>query len=133
VSASAALVETAREPARGFLIAARRNLTEQDLDTPAARRFLIAEIERLDQICSEHGELTTRFHNQRVQIAELLADGKAQRKTDFLSNVCLAAGFTGMGAAPAYLTLAGGVVYGVVILLGSACLAAASIISKVRK
>ena len=38
-----------KESARGFLNLSRRALSEEELSTPAARRFLIFEIERLDR------------------------------------------------------------------------------------
>jgi len=60
-----------KETPRGFLSVARRNLTDEELSAPAARRFLIAEIERLDQLCTTHDGIITEYHDQRVIIARL--------------------------------------------------------------
>lgn len=133
VSPATALAENSKETPRGFLQAARRNLTEEDLDTPAARRFLLAEIERLDTICTDHDGLITRYHDQRVTIAELTLGSAASRKSDLLSFVCLSIGSAGIGAAPSYFGLTGGTYYGIVILIGSVVLFGAGILSKVVK
>jgi hypothetical protein len=133
LSGAVVLAENIKETPRAFLQAARRNLTEEDLDTPAARRFLLAEIERLDQICTDHEGLITHYHDQRVTIAELTLGSQVTRKNDLLSFVCLSVGSAGIGAAPGYFGLAGGTAYGIVVLLGSVLLFAAGILSKVLK
>jgi hypothetical protein len=122
-----------KESPRSFLQVARRNLTEEDFGTPAARRFLIAEIERLDVICATHEIVVTRYHDQRVTIAELTQETRVSRKNDILAFVCLSLGSVGIGAAPGYLALAGGGAYGAVILCGSVLLIGAGAISKVWK
>jgi hypothetical protein len=55
-AAEMAAGETKEQP-RGFLQAARRGLSEEELSTPAARRFLIADLERLDRLCVEQPAL----------------------------------------------------------------------------
>jgi len=107
-------VPEAKEPARSFLQVGRKNLSEKDLSTPAARRFLIAEIERLDQQCVEHQGFVQKFHDQRVTIATLTESAKISTWKEILSGACLAVGAAGLGAAPGYFSIPGAVSYGIV-------------------
>jgi hypothetical protein len=84
-------------------------------------------------ICAEHQTVVTRYHDQRVTIAELTKESSVSRKNDLLSFVCLSVGSVGVGAAPGYLALAGGGAYGAVILCVSVLLIGAGIISKFYK
>jgi len=64
IAAEEVAATAAKEPARAFLQSARRNLSDDELSTPAARRFLIAELERLDQLCIELKEFERQYNNQ---------------------------------------------------------------------
>jgi hypothetical protein len=105
-----------KEPARGFLQAARRGLSENELSTPAARRFLIAEIERMDLLCVENQSIVAKYHDQRVLIATLTEAAKASRWNEILSFLCLSVGSAGLGAAPSYLVVKGAESFGLVFL-----------------
>lgn len=96
-----------KEPARAFLQLGRRNLKEEELDHPASRRFLMAEIERLDLLCAAQQVYVEKYHDQRVEIATLTEGGKKSLWREVLSTIALSVGFTGLGAAPSYLTVAG--------------------------
>lgn len=96
-----------KEPTRAFLQSGRRNLKEEELDSPAVRRFLIAEIERLDQACSDSKEFEQKYHEQRVEIASLTEGSKRSVSREVLSTICISVGFAGLGAAPNYLWVAG--------------------------
>ena len=110
-----------------------RNLKEEEISTPAVGRFLIAEIERLDQLCDDHKKFVEMYHEQRVTIATLTVTGKTSRWREVLSITCISVGFAGLGAAPNYLAVAGAERF-VWIVMGL-CMALVSIglLSKVFK
>jgi hypothetical protein len=122
IAADEAAAAGTKEAARGFLQAARRNLSEEDLATPAARRFLIAEIERLDERCIELATFEKSYNDQRVEIAILTEGARKSRWIEILGFVCSSIGAAGIGAAPSYLSLPGGVVVGVMMLIFAAIL-----------
>jgi hypothetical protein len=122
-----------KEPARGFLQAARRGLSEEELSTPAARRFLIAELERMDQICIQNEGLIEKYHDQRVVVATMTVEVKSSGWNELLSFVCLSVGSAGLGAAPSYLTVPGAERFGLVFLGLSAVLVLAGIASRIWK
>jgi hypothetical protein len=97
VSPGTAATADIKETPRSFLVVARRNLTDEELATPAARRFLIAEIERLDQLCTEYQGIVTEYHEQRITIARLQESARPSRWVEILSSVCLAIGAAGVG------------------------------------
>jgi hypothetical protein len=122
-----------KEPARGFLQAARRGLSEEELSTPAARRFLIAELERLDELCVSNQSYVEKYHDQRVTIATLTEAGKTSRWNEILSFLCLSIGSAGLGAAPSYLGVPGAERYGLVFLGLSILLIIGGVASRVWK
>jgi len=65
-----------KEAGRSFLEVARRALTEEELSGPAARRFLLYEVERLDQLCAKYESFVEKYHDQRVMIAGLTEGAK---------------------------------------------------------
>jgi hypothetical protein len=121
-----------KEPARGFLQPSRRALSEEELSTPAARRFLIAEIERLDQECQESKEFQ-KYHDQRVTIAALEVVVRASRWNEILSSICLAIGSAGLGAAPSYVTIPSLAAFGWIIFGLSTVLVAGGVASRIWK
>lgn len=131
---SAVVVATqAKEPARAFLQLGRRTLSEDELASPAARRFLIDEMERLDQICADLKVYEGRYHDQRVEIATLTVEQRKSRWIEILSAVSLSLGSAGLGAAPSYLTLNGGSTLGVMLAIASGILIVAGIAPRVFK
>ena len=133
LSSAAVAAADAKETPRSFLSVARRNLTDEELAAPAARRFLIAEIERLDQICTENQVIVTEYHEQRVTIAKLQETTKPARWIEILSSICLAIGSAGLGAAPSYFSIPSATSVGVVVVALSAILLVAGIAPKVWK
>lgn len=119
-----------KEAPRGFLKAARRTLSEEELSTPAARRFLISEIERLDQICADNQGFVTKYHDQRVIIATLTETGKKSRRNEILSLLCFSIGCAGIGAAPAYLVIPNAQHFGWVVFGLSAILVIGGLVLK---
>ena len=118
---------------RGFLQVARRNLREEELANPVAVRFLIAELERLDEYCGEARSIVTEYHTQRVTIATLQEAAKPSKKLEILSALCLSAGSVGIGAAAKYISVPSAEGTGYVILAVSILLVIAAIVSKVWK
>lgn len=133
LSSAAAAVSDTKETPRSFLNVARRNLTDEELAAPAARRFLIAEIERLDQLCMEHEPIISSFHEQRVLIAELQATARPARWVEILSSICLAVGSAGLGAAPSYFSIPSAKPVGLVVVCLSTILVVGGIAPKVWK
>jgi len=130
--AEIAATET-KEATRGFLQAARRGLSEEELSTPAARRFLIAELERMDEQCVSTQIYVERYHEQRVDLAKLTANTQTSKWNEILSFVCLSVGSAGLGAAPSYLSVPGAERFGLVFLGLSVVLVIAGVASRVWK
>jgi hypothetical protein len=97
----------AKEAGRSFLEVARRGLTEEELSGPAARRFLLYEVERLDQLCAKNESFVQKYHDQRVTIASLTEGARTSRWIEILSSICLAIGSAGLGATVSFLTAPG--------------------------
>ena len=96
-----------KEAGRSFLEVARRNLTEEELSSPGVRRFLLYEVERLDQLCVKYEPFVEKYHDQRVTIATLTEGAKTSRWIEILSSMCLAIGSAGLGASISFLTTPG--------------------------
>jgi hypothetical protein len=122
-----------KEPTRSFLQAARRGLSEEELSTPAARRFLIAELERMDELCTTNQSYIDKYHDQRVIIAGLTESAKTSKWNEILSFLCLSIGSAGLGASPSYLSIPGAEKFGIVFLALSALLLIGGIASRVWK
>jgi hypothetical protein len=123
----------AKESARAFLQSGRRNLKEEELDSPAVRRFLLAEIERLDLLCADNQTYVQEYHDQRVEIATLKEGGRKSVSREVLSTVCLSVGFAGLGASPNYLVVAGAERFVWIVIGLSVVLVLSGILSKVWK
>ncbi|MEZ5901661.1 MAG: hypothetical protein R3D51_19450 [Hyphomicrobiaceae bacterium] len=122
-----------KEAMRGFLQAARRGLSEDELSTPAARRFLIAELERMDELCSNNELFVQQYHEQKVTIAVLTETAKSSRWNEILSFVCLSVGSAGLGASPSYFSIPGAEKFGIVFLILSLVLVSAGVIARVMR
>jgi len=120
-----------KQPRTAFLATARRNLSEKELAAPGVRRFLISEIERLDDQVSELRPFVERYYELRADKAAIDAKLKGSRLNDTLSAVCLSAGSAGIGAATKYLPL--DVPTGLVLLSVAGLLVLAGIVAKVFK
>jgi hypothetical protein len=125
--------EVAKEEPRGFLKSARKNLSEEDLGTPAARRFLIAEIERLDQRCAELQKMEGHYNDLRVELATLKEQSRSSVWFEIMSYLCFSLGATGLGTAPTYFAINGAHDIAWTILIGSALLVAGGISARVFK
>jgi hypothetical protein len=117
VAVGAAATAEPKEAARGFLKAARKDLTPEEAGSPAGLRWLQYEAERLDQECGdrrqgmaelqvERESLLARYNDQRVELEKLQGGRRASIRNEILSNLCLAAGSAGLGVTPSYLSIA---------------------------
>jgi hypothetical protein len=126
--------ETAsKEEPRGFLRSGRKNLTEEDLSTAAARRFLIAEIERLDQSCSDLRGIERKYNDLRVEHATLKEATKASLWFEILSYFCFSIGTAGVGTAPSYFAITNGNGIAWTVLIGSGVLMIVGLAARVFK
>ena len=119
--------------ARGFLKTATRDLSEEELASPAARRFLIAEIERLDKDCDDLRQLRIDHGALREKYARLDEKAKRVRWVEILSTAALSAGSVGIGAAPSFVIVNEVATVGWIILACSLLLAIAGIASRFSK
>jgi hypothetical protein len=124
--------ETKQSP-RSFLAPATRTLSEEELAAPGVRRFLISEIERLDERCATLEVLADSYHNLRVEKAVLEARLRASKWHEVLSGLCLAAGSAGIGASSRFLSIDGAHDTGIILLVVSAILVVVGIASKAMK
>ena len=122
-----------KEPARAFLQLARKDLSEEELSSPGVRRFLIAEIERLDTDCVELRTIRDRYNEQRVELAVLQESSKASKFYELLSFVTLSVGSAGLGAAPSYFAINGAASTAWVVLILSCILVMTGIAARVFK
>jgi hypothetical protein len=118
---------------RSFLSSAMRDLSEEELAAPAGRRFLIAEIERLDKECDTYRGVNDRYHDLRVDYAKLQEATRTSRWLEILSFTSSSIGSVGIGAAANYLSLPAMRSTGVIILVGSCILVITGLIAKVFK
>lgn len=133
VAAADVAATAAKEPLHAFLGAARRDdLTADELATPATLRFLISELERLNDRCIGL-ESVEKIHNDlRVEHARLEERADRSKWSGLLSDACLSIGSLGLGAAPSYIGLPGVEHVGFVVLAGAAVLILFGVVAKVR-
>jgi hypothetical protein len=94
-----------KTPRLGHLQRVRRDLSEDELSSPATLRFLVAEIERLDKENSLLESFRDRYY-QKDKESSILSERMMKDDTvRALSSVCLAVGSAGLGAAPSYIPL----------------------------
>ena len=132
VGVDAAASQPKQQPRR-FLDVARRDLSEEELASPAARRFLIAEIERLDDDCGELKPLRQELLTLKVENATLKEAGKKDTWKERLSFVASTIGAAGIGAAPSYIGTAATSQAGWIIAVGAALLVLVAVWSRLAK
>ena len=95
-----------------------------------AKRFLIAEVNRLVEENRQLRQFKDKYHDVDKKLATLKETHRPFRTNEFLSSVCLIAGSAGLGTAPSYLSLNS---YGwYIFLVISALLLISGIAAKVR-
>ncbi len=96
----------------------------------AAKRFLVAEINRLVDENRQLKQFKDKYHDVDKKLAILRETLRPFRINELLSSVCLIAGSAGLGAAPSFLSLN---TYGWYVFVGiSALLVIAAIAARVN-
>lgn len=98
------LPSTKRQRHQSFLDPAKRNLREEELESPAARRFMIAEIDRLTDECDDlKGEIKSLRKNgyDNAILTEKIEN--IQKKKGY-ETVVFGLSSIGVGASPSYLS-----------------------------
>lgn len=124
--------DSQKEQPRRFLESGRKNLSPEELASPAAGRFLIAEIERLDGQCAELKVVEKKYGDLRVEVASLQERATTSKLLEITSFACLSVGSAGLGAAPSYLSLDGALALGLVIAAGSTILVAVGVFARFK-
>jgi hypothetical protein len=70
-----------------------------------AKRFLIAEVNRLVEENRQLRQFKDKYHDVDKKLATLKETHRPFRTNEFLSSVCLIAGSAGLGSAPSFLSL----------------------------
>jgi hypothetical protein len=78
----------------------RRELSEEELATPAVQRMLVAEMERLDQETGELRDYRDRYYVAERDAAILRERGKRSTAADIIFGVCLSVGAAALAYAP---------------------------------
>jgi hypothetical protein len=127
----------AKESPRSFLQSARRNLTQEEAQSPAGVRWLTHEVERLDQECAaQRSEITDlrgqcdrlkdQYSDKRVEVETVKAASNTSTRNEALSALCLAGGSAGLGACTGFIATPGatglaitGTIISAVLIVGS--------------
>ena len=103
--------------------------TEERELSRVAKRFLVAEINRLVDENQQLKQFKDKYHDADKRLAVLKETLRPFRINELLSSACLIAGSAGLGAAPSFLSLSS---YGWYVFVSvSALLVIAAIASRV--
>jgi len=86
---------------RRSLSSVRRELSEEELASPAVQRLLLDELERLDKENAELCQYRDGYHASDKQIGILQARLAIHKAFEILSAGCLTVGAAALGYAPA--------------------------------
>ncbi|PLX89516.1 MAG: hypothetical protein C0618_01025 [Desulfuromonas sp.] len=86
---------------RRAFINVRRELSDEELSSPAVQRMLIDDIERLEKEKFELSEYQERFHESDKRAAILEEQVKKSLSQEVVFGVCLTVGAASLGYAPA--------------------------------
>lgn len=96
----------------------RRELSEEELTSPAVQRLLLDEVERLERQINELASYRELYHELDKRAAVLEQNAKKSLASEIIFGVCLCIGAAALGYAPAvwssqptgYLSLAFGLI-----------------------
>jgi len=102
----------------------RRELSDDELTSPAVQRLLIDEIERLDRQVSDLETYRRGFYETEKRAAVLEQKVSVSRSSEIIFAVCLCVGAAALGYAPSlwshqpsgYLSIA----FGAILIIGGA-------------
>ena len=78
----------------------RRELSDEELSSPAVQRMLIDEIERLDTERGELASFRTKFHDSDKRAAILEERFKGKISIEIIHVACITVGAAALGYAP---------------------------------
>jgi hypothetical protein len=100
----------------------RRELSDEELSSPAVQRMLIDDIERIEKEKNELSEYQVKFHEADKKSAILEEKVKSSVSQEVIFSVCLTVGSAALGYAPSvWSTQPTGwisIVFGVVLIIG---------------
>lgn len=79
---------------------ARREMTEEELSSPAAQKLLLDEVERLEADCIEYSGFRTKFHEIDKRAAILDERFKTKVSIEIIHVACITVGAAALGYAP---------------------------------
>ena len=79
----------------------RRELSDEELLSPAVQRMLVDEIERLERENADLSEFRTRFHSMDKKAVLLEERAKKSLSGEIVFGACLTIGAAAIGYAPA--------------------------------
>lgn len=133
-----------KDQPRGFLKAARKDLTAEQAGSEAGVRWLQYEAERLEKECSatrseiagvrrDYKEISEKYNDQRVEMETLKGKQGIAKKNEILSTLSLGVGCAGLGVAPTYLSVpaVAGMAYSMMVIC--AVLVVGSIVCRMWK
>lgn len=121
---------------RKLLDAARRDLSEKELATPAGQQFMIETIDRLEREVSLLSDYRNKFYENDKALAVKTKEKDDAVTGSILTSALLAIGSAGVGAAPSYITLTDlskVSTFGWIFLVLSALLLVTAVTAQVRK
>lgn len=86
---------------RQSLSRVRRELSEEELASPAVQRLLVEEVERLERDCVDLREYRDRYHAAEKEAEILEERSKKSLSGEIIFGVCLSVGAAAIGYAPA--------------------------------
>ena len=124
---------TPKQSPRSHLDRVRRALLDEELTSPAAVRFLIADNDRLQERTTELDATVKDFNDLRVKCAGLEEKTKKSTATEILVTTAVAVGGFGLGQGQRLIGIVEVRDVGFVIMIGCALLIVAGLIAKAWK
>ncbi|MFO7534093.1 MAG: hypothetical protein R6X19_00145 [Kiritimatiellia bacterium] len=115
------------KPANSALASIRRDLTDDELSTPGARKLLIDRLDQTEKQVAELKEFRDKYHTANQQVAVLTERTKQTNAGEILYGVALSAGAIFIGLAPSAWSSQP---YGVISLLTGIVLMLLAVLSK---
>ena len=115
-----------------ILQAGRQDLTPAEISHPATVKLLIAECDGLNLENKRLRRIEEKYNTLRIRHATVVEALKKSRRLDAVSTICLSIGSLGLGAAPAYIVIAGALVIGMGIVALSSILVAVGVLGLLR-
>jgi hypothetical protein len=109
----------------------RRELSEDELATPAVQRMLLSEVERLERVETEFVAVRAQFHAVDKRASVLEERHRKWTATEVLATACVAVGSVMLGYAPSFP--GGSPHQTITIVLGAALVIAGIVVKAVQR